>query len=79
MFALLQAVALLKYLQTFLSKSEFKYFFFVSATAAAGVVFAAVVGLTMLGVVAPWSGRWVAFSLLNYSCVCSITNANRVE
>ena len=56
-FALLQAVALLKYLQTFLSKSEFKYFFFVSATAAAGVVFAAVVGLTMLGVVAPWSGR----------------------
>ncbi|TRY68821.1 hypothetical protein TCAL_03018 [Tigriopus californicus] len=31
-FALLQAVALLKYLHTFLSKSEFKYFFFLTAS-----------------------------------------------
>ena len=56
-FALLQAVAVLKYLQTFLSKSEFKYFFFVAGTAAAGLVFLTVVGLTWAGVVAPWSGR----------------------
>ena len=56
-FALLQAVAFLKYLQSFLSKTEFKYFFFMAATIAAGVVFMTVVGLTWAGVVAPWSGR----------------------
>jgi dolichyl-diphosphooligosaccharide--protein glycosyltransferase len=56
-FVLLQAVAALKYLQNFLTKSEFKVFFFVSATLAAGVVFLTVVGLTWLGVIAPWSGR----------------------
>ena len=57
MFALLQAYAVLNYVQSFLSKSEFKYFFFVAVTLAAGIVFAAVVGLTWLGVIAPWSGR----------------------
>lgn len=56
-FALLQAVALLKYLHTFLSKSEFKYFFFLTASIAAAVVFSTVVGLTWMGVIAPWSGR----------------------
>ena len=56
-FALLQAYAVLGYMQSFLTKSEFKYFFFVSVTLAAGIVFAAVVGLTWLGVIAPWSGR----------------------
>lgn len=57
MFALLQAVALLKYLQTFLNKSEFKYLF-LAGLFAAGAVFLAVVGLTWGGVVAPWSGRF---------------------
>ncbi|XP_059094024.1 dolichyl-diphosphooligosaccharide--protein glycosyltransferase subunit STT3B-like [Tigriopus californicus] len=57
-FALLQAVALLKYLHTFLSKSEFKYFFFLTASVAAAVVFSTVVGLTWMGVIAPWSGRF---------------------
>ena len=56
-FALLQAVALLKYMQTFLNKSEFK-FLFLAGMAAAGAVFLAVVGLTWAGVVAPWSGRF---------------------
>jgi dolichyl-diphosphooligosaccharide--protein glycosyltransferase len=56
-FVLLQAVAALKYLQNFLTKSEFKVFFFFSATIAAAVVFLTVVGLTWLGVIAPWSGR----------------------
>jgi dolichyl-diphosphooligosaccharide--protein glycosyltransferase len=56
-FALLQAVALLKYLQTFLNKSEFKYLF-LAGLFAAGAVFLAVVGLTWGGVVAPWSGRF---------------------
>ena len=32
--------------------------FYILVTLAAGGVFAAVVGLTMLGVVAPWSGRF---------------------
>ena len=57
MFALLQAVAALKYLQKFLTKSEFKMFFFLAASVAAGLVFLTVVGLTWLGVIAPWSGR----------------------
>ena len=56
-FALLQAVAALKYLQKFLTKSEFKMFFFLAASVAAGLVFLTVVGLTWLGVIAPWSGR----------------------
>ena len=57
-FALLQAVALLKYLQTFITKSEFKYLF-LAGLGAAGAVFLVVVGLTWGGVVAPWSGRQV--------------------
>jgi len=56
-FALLQAVALLKYLQTFITKSEFKYLF-LAGLGAAGAVFLVVVGLTWGGVVAPWSGRF---------------------
>ena len=57
-FALLQAVAVLKYLQNYLTKSEFKTVFFFAGTAAAGLVFLAVVGLTWAGVIAPWSGRF---------------------
>merc|ERR1711936_556506 len=57
-FALLQAVALLKYLQNYLTKSEFKTFFFFAASSAAGLVFLTVVGLTWAGVIAPWSGRF---------------------
>merc|ERR1712088_901066 len=57
-FALLQAIALLKYLQNYLTKSEFKTFFFFAASSAAGLVFLTVVGLTWLGVIAPWSGRF---------------------
>ena len=56
-FALLQAVAFIKYLQNFLSKSEFKYVFFVGGAVAAALIFAAVVGLTWAGVIAPWTGR----------------------
>jgi dolichyl-diphosphooligosaccharide--protein glycosyltransferase len=57
-FALLQAVAFIKYVQTYLSKAEFKYFFIMSGSIAAALVFAVVVGLTWAGVVAPWSGRF---------------------
>merc|ERR1712088_798095 len=57
-FALLQAIALLKYLQNYLTKSEFKTFFFFAASSAAGLVFLTVVGLTWAGVIAPWSGHF---------------------
>jgi len=57
-FALLQAVGFLNYMRSYLSKAEFKYFFLTAGTAAAGLVFAVVVGLTWAGVVAPWSGRF---------------------
>ncbi|CAG2053123.1 unnamed protein product [Timema podura] len=57
-FALLVCMAALRYLQSILSKSEFKYFFTVSALLAAAGVFLSVVGLTYAGVIAPWSGRF---------------------
>ena len=49
-FALLNAYAFLKYIQSFLTKSEFKAFFVLAAAGAAGVIFLTVVGLT-------WAGR----------------------
>jgi dolichyl-diphosphooligosaccharide--protein glycosyltransferase len=57
-FALLQAVAVLKYVQNYMSKAEFKYFFLMAGSIAAGLVFLTVVALTWAGVVAPWSGRF---------------------
>lgn len=57
-FVLLLAVGVLKHLQTILSKTEFKRLFIVGALVAAAVVFLAVVLATMMGVVAPWSGRF---------------------
>ncbi|XP_055373757.1 dolichyl-diphosphooligosaccharide--protein glycosyltransferase subunit STT3B [Condylostylus longicornis] len=57
-FALLMAVAFLKHLQTILTKSDFKKLFIAGALVSAGIVFLTVVGLTMAGVVAPWSGRF---------------------
>lgn len=57
-FALLIAVGVLKHLQTILTKQEFKRLFIFGGLAAAAVVFLTVVGLTMAGVIAPWSGRF---------------------
>ncbi|XP_053408984.1 dolichyl-diphosphooligosaccharide--protein glycosyltransferase subunit STT3B-like [Mercenaria mercenaria] len=57
-FALLNAYALLKYVQSFLTKSEFKFFFIMSVGLAAGLIFLAVVGLTWAGYIHPWSGRF---------------------
>lgn len=48
-FALLNAYAALRYIQSVLSKSEFRYFFIISIIAAAGLVFITVVGLTWAG------------------------------
>lgn len=61
MFALLFAVAVLKYLQSVMTKSEFKSLVIWGGLAAAGVVFATVVGLTYAGYIAPWSGRYILF------------------
>ncbi|XP_014662879.1 PREDICTED: dolichyl-diphosphooligosaccharide--protein glycosyltransferase subunit STT3B-like [Priapulus caudatus] len=57
-FALINAYGAVQYIQTFLSKKEFKTFFFVAIVSSAGLVFVSVVGLTYLGYIAPWSGRF---------------------
>jgi dolichyl-diphosphooligosaccharide--protein glycosyltransferase len=57
-FALLIGMAILKYLQSVLSKAEFKYFFIIAALLAPVLIFLTVVGLTYAGVIAPWSGRY---------------------
>lgn len=49
-FALIMAVALLKHMQTILSKQEFKKLFIIGALAAAALVFGVVVLLTLCGV-----------------------------
>ena len=48
-FLLLHAYAFLKYLQSFMTKSEFRQVFVFAIAGAAGVVFLGVVGLTYLG------------------------------
>ena len=57
-FLLLNAIALLKYVQSSMTKSEFKLFFFTAVLAAAGIVFAGIFTLTYLGYIAPWTGRF---------------------
>ncbi|EDW66480.1 dolichyl-diphosphooligosaccharide--protein glycosyltransferase subunit STT3B [Drosophila virilis] len=57
-FVLLMAVAALRHLQSVLSRNEFKKLFIVGGFLAAALVFVAVVALTLMGVVAPWSGRF---------------------
>jgi dolichyl-diphosphooligosaccharide--protein glycosyltransferase len=57
-FLLLNAFAFLKYIQSFLTRSEIKMFFFTAITSIAGVVFLGVVLLTYAGYIAPWSGRF---------------------
>ena len=54
----LKAYAFLDYIRTRLGEKDTKKVFYILVTLAAGGVFAAVVGLTLLGVVAPWSGRF---------------------
>ena len=57
-FALLNAYGLLKYLQARLTGRQFRKLFFAAVVTSAGLVFVAVVLLTYLGYVAPWSGRF---------------------
>lgn len=57
-FALLITVGFLRYLQSVLSRNEFKKLFLIGGLLAAGFVFLSVVTFTMMGVIAPWSGRF---------------------
>lgn len=57
-FLLLNALALLRYLQSSLTGQQFKRLFLAGVVFSAGAVFAGVVLLTYLGYVAPWSGRF---------------------
>ncbi|KAA0187317.1 Oligosaccharyl transferase STT3 subunit [Fasciolopsis buskii] len=56
-FALIQAVAFIKYLQDRVPSSKLKQLFAATVVAFAGIVFLTVVGLTYAGVIAPWGGR----------------------
>ena len=58
MFALSIAYSFLKYVQARVTWRQFRQLFIVSVMVSAGLVFAAVVGLTYAGVIAPWSGRF---------------------
>jgi len=57
-FGLLQIVAFVKYVQSYLSKAEFRYFFLMAGAIVAAIVIALGVALAWAGVVAPWSGRF---------------------
>ena len=57
-FILIQAYALLKYLQGFMSNAQLKALFITAIASVAGLVFLGVVFLTYAGYIAPWSGRF---------------------
>jgi len=54
-------------LRSKLGEKEFKRAFYLFVTLCAGAIFAGVVGLTMLGVVAPWSGRFYSLFDTGYA------------
>ncbi|KAK4304278.1 hypothetical protein Pmani_023767 [Petrolisthes manimaculis] len=62
-FALLNAWAVLRYLQSVMTKADLTHFFLGVLCVGAGGVLLVVMGLTWIGVVAPWSGR--IYSLWN--------------
>lgn len=64
---LLFAVAALKFLQTILSKHEFKKLFISGGLVATGIAFAGVVLLTVLDVFASWSGRYYSLWDISYA------------
>eukprot|EP00112_Aurelia_sp_Birch-Aquarium-sp1_P014238 Seg306.8 transcript_id=Seg306.8/GoldUCD/mRNA.D3Y31 product="Dolichyl-diphosphooligosaccharide-protein glycosyltransferase subunit STT3B" protein_id=Seg306.8/GoldUCD/D3Y31 len=66
-FCLLQAYAFMKYLRDNMTKSEFKNLFNLAIIAFAGLVFLAVVALTYMGYIAPWSGRFYSLFDTGYA------------
>lgn len=57
-FVLLLIIAVLRHLQSVLSRSEYRKVYLFGAITAAFIVFTGVVVLTISGVIAPWSGRF---------------------
>ncbi|CAD6995427.1 unnamed protein product [Ceratitis capitata] len=57
-FVLLLFIAILRHLQSVLSRSDFRKFYLFGGMFAALIVFLGVVFLTIFGVIAPWSGRF---------------------
>lgn len=57
-FALVMAAGAFNYIQTRITKAEFKFIFIFATLVASSIVLLAVVGLTWAGVIAPWSGRY---------------------
>ena len=55
----IQAVAFFKYLQTLAPSEKLRSLFTLAIIGVAALVFLAVCGLTLAGVIAPWSGRYV--------------------
>ncbi|XP_001641089.2 dolichyl-diphosphooligosaccharide--protein glycosyltransferase subunit STT3B [Nematostella vectensis] len=66
-FALLQAYAFLMYVKEKVSWSDIKNLVVFGAVACAGLVFACVVALTYMGVIAPWSGRFYSLYDTGYA------------
>lgn len=62
-FALLMAVGALLYLHSLAPRGQFKQLLVAGALGAAALVFLAVVALTYMGVIAPWSGRLVVMQI----------------
>ncbi|VDO96841.1 unnamed protein product [Soboliphyme baturini] len=57
-FGLLNAYGALLFIQSLVSKRHFRYFFFFTLSAVTAFGFSAIVLLTYLGWIAPWSGRF---------------------
>ncbi|CAI8025341.1 Dolichyl-diphosphooligosaccharide--protein glycosyltransferase subunit STT3B [Geodia barretti] len=66
-FLLLNALALLRYLQSSLTGRQFKTVFLAGVVLSAGAVFTGVVLLTYLGYIAPWSGRFYSLYDTGYA------------
>lgn len=65
-FALVMAAGAFNYIQTRITKAEFKFIFIFATLVTSGIVLLAVVGLTWAGVIAPWSGRYVIINTQYY-------------
>ncbi|XP_031565858.1 dolichyl-diphosphooligosaccharide--protein glycosyltransferase subunit STT3B-like isoform X2 [Actinia tenebrosa] len=66
-FALIQAYGFLMYIRNKYSWSDIKNLIIFLAVGSAGIVFLAVVGLTYMGVIAPWSGRFYSLYDTGYA------------
>ena len=58
MFVVVQAYAFMKYIQSKLTKAQFKVYLLAGSALVAGLVLFTVILLTQLGYIAPWSGRF---------------------